>query len=65
MQFGFMSEAETQEGTSYYHRYHELIDEVLLAEQVGPEAQDVAVIVLAGAAGGDFIVHERRAARVV
>ena len=30
--------------------------ELIFAEQVSAQAQDVAMIVLAGAAGGDFIV---------
>ena len=35
MKFGFMSEAETPENTTYLHRYHELIDEVQQAERMG------------------------------
>jgi len=33
-----MSEGETAPGASYEHRYRELIDEVLLAEEVGFDA---------------------------
>lgn len=35
MKFGFFSEGETAEGTSYFHRYHELIKEVQFAEELG------------------------------
>lgn len=35
MKFGFMSEAEVFEGESYFHRYHDLIKEVILAEEMG------------------------------
>lgn len=35
MQVGFMSEAELFDRTSYYHRYQELVREVLAAEAVG------------------------------
>jgi alkanesulfonate monooxygenase SsuD/methylene tetrahydromethanopterin reductase-like flavin-dependent oxidoreductase (luciferase family) len=35
MRFGFMSEGETAEGKTYAHRYKELADEVIFAEQVG------------------------------
>lgn len=35
MRFGFISEAETQPGTTHRSRYMELIDEFLLAEKVG------------------------------
>lgn len=35
MNFGFMSEAEVFEGESYFHRYQDLIKEVLLAEEMG------------------------------
>lgn len=38
MRFIFMSEGETAPGASYEHRYRELIDEVLLAEEVGFDA---------------------------
>lgn len=35
MRFGFMSEGEAREGESYYHRYRDLIDEVIFAEEMG------------------------------
>lgn len=35
MKFGYMSEGETAEGESYYHRYQELIKEVIYAEELG------------------------------
>lgn len=38
MRFIFMSEGETPPGASYEHRYRELVDEVLLAEEVGFDA---------------------------
>ncbi|WP_197376224.1 LLM class flavin-dependent oxidoreductase [Mycolicibacterium baixiangningiae] len=38
MRFIFMSEGETAPGASYEYRYRELIDEVLLAEEVGFDA---------------------------
>ncbi|MEV3964746.1 LLM class flavin-dependent oxidoreductase [Nocardia sp. NPDC050193] len=38
MRFIFMSEGETAPGHTYEHRYRELIDEVLLAEEVGFDA---------------------------
>ena len=38
MRFIFMSEGETQPGQTHLHRYHELVDEVLLAEEVGFDA---------------------------
>ena len=38
MRFIFMSEAETAPGHTHEHRYRELIDEVLLAEEVGFDA---------------------------
>lgn len=37
--------------------FHDAAD-LFFAEEVGAEAEDVAVIVLAGAAGGEFIVDE-------
>lgn len=38
MRFIFMSEGETQPGQTHLHRYNELVDEVLLAEEVGFDA---------------------------
>lgn len=35
MRFGFLTECDTPSGTTHYHRYFELVDEVLLAERVG------------------------------
>ena len=35
MKFGYMSEGETAEGQSYFHRYQDLIKEVLFAEELG------------------------------
>jgi alkanesulfonate monooxygenase SsuD/methylene tetrahydromethanopterin reductase-like flavin-dependent oxidoreductase (luciferase family) len=35
MRFGFISEAETDPGTTHAQRYTELMDEILLAEKVG------------------------------
>lgn len=35
MRFGFLSEGETEVGTTHYHRYWELMDEVVLAEKMG------------------------------
>lgn len=35
MKFGFMSEGETAEGASYFHRYRELIEEVCAADELG------------------------------
>ena len=35
MRFGFLSEAETQPGTTHHRRYMELVDEVILAEEMG------------------------------
>lgn len=35
MKFGFISEAETAEGQSYFHRYKELIEEVQYADELG------------------------------
>lgn len=35
MQIGFLSEAELFDRTSYYHRYMDLVDEVLHAEKMG------------------------------
>jgi alkanesulfonate monooxygenase SsuD/methylene tetrahydromethanopterin reductase-like flavin-dependent oxidoreductase (luciferase family) len=35
MRFGFITEGDTPPGATHYHRYHELVDEVLLAEKVG------------------------------
>ena len=38
MRFIFMSEGETQPGQTHQHRYNELVDEVLAAEEVGFDA---------------------------
>lgn len=35
MRFGLISEADTPKGMTHYHRYHELLDEIKLAEDVG------------------------------
>jgi alkanesulfonate monooxygenase SsuD/methylene tetrahydromethanopterin reductase-like flavin-dependent oxidoreductase (luciferase family) len=35
MKFGFMSEGETAEKQSYYHRYQDLVREVMWAEELG------------------------------
>jgi alkanesulfonate monooxygenase SsuD/methylene tetrahydromethanopterin reductase-like flavin-dependent oxidoreductase (luciferase family) len=35
MRFGFLSEAETAPGTTHHRRYMELVDEVILAEEMG------------------------------
>lgn len=35
MRFGFLSEAETMVGSTHYHRYWEVMDEVILAEDMG------------------------------
>jgi alkanesulfonate monooxygenase SsuD/methylene tetrahydromethanopterin reductase-like flavin-dependent oxidoreductase (luciferase family) len=35
MKFGFLSEGDTPAGMSYYHRYWELVDEVIQAERMG------------------------------
>jgi alkanesulfonate monooxygenase SsuD/methylene tetrahydromethanopterin reductase-like flavin-dependent oxidoreductase (luciferase family) len=35
MKFGFLSEGDTPAGLSYYHRYWELVDEVIHAEKMG------------------------------
>lgn len=35
MKFGFLSEADPRVGQTYAQRYHDLIDEVILAEKVG------------------------------
>lgn len=35
MRVGFMSEGEASEGQSYFHRYRDLIDEVIFAEEMG------------------------------
>jgi alkanesulfonate monooxygenase SsuD/methylene tetrahydromethanopterin reductase-like flavin-dependent oxidoreductase (luciferase family) len=35
MRFGFITEGETRPGATHYHRYHELVEQVLLAEKVG------------------------------
>jgi alkanesulfonate monooxygenase SsuD/methylene tetrahydromethanopterin reductase-like flavin-dependent oxidoreductase (luciferase family) len=35
MRFGFLSEADTEPGTTHQQRYHELVDEVVLAEEMG------------------------------
>lgn len=35
MRFGFLSEAETQPGTTHHRRYMELLDEVIEAEEMG------------------------------
>jgi alkanesulfonate monooxygenase SsuD/methylene tetrahydromethanopterin reductase-like flavin-dependent oxidoreductase (luciferase family) len=35
MKFGFISEGDTAAGSTHYHRYWELVDEVILAEKMG------------------------------
>lgn len=35
MRFGFLCEAETAPGTTHYRRYMEVVDEVILAEEMG------------------------------
>ena len=40
--------------------FHDFTD-LVFAEEIGAEAQDVAVIVLAGAMSGDLIVNQTRA----
>jgi alkanesulfonate monooxygenase SsuD/methylene tetrahydromethanopterin reductase-like flavin-dependent oxidoreductase (luciferase family) len=35
MRFGFLSEAETELGTTHYQRYHQVVDEVIFAEAMG------------------------------
>ena len=35
MRFGFLSECETPEGTTHHRRYWEVMDEVILAEEMG------------------------------
>lgn len=35
MRFGFLSEAETEIGTTHHRRYHQVVDEVILAEEMG------------------------------
>ena len=35
MKFGFLSEAETAPGTTHYRRYMEVVDEAILAEEMG------------------------------
>ena len=35
MRFGFLTEGDTKPGTTHYTRYHELVEQVLLAEKVG------------------------------
>jgi alkanesulfonate monooxygenase SsuD/methylene tetrahydromethanopterin reductase-like flavin-dependent oxidoreductase (luciferase family) len=35
MRFGFLTEGDTHPGTTYSHRYFEVVEEVLLAEKVG------------------------------
>jgi alkanesulfonate monooxygenase SsuD/methylene tetrahydromethanopterin reductase-like flavin-dependent oxidoreductase (luciferase family) len=35
MRFGLLSELDVPKGLTHYHRYHEVLDEVCLAEQVG------------------------------
>ena len=35
MKFGFITEGDTPAGTTHYTRYHELIDQVLMAEKSG------------------------------
>ncbi|HWM11102.1 MAG TPA: LLM class flavin-dependent oxidoreductase [Solirubrobacteraceae bacterium] len=35
MRFGFLTEGDTHPGTTHYHRYFEVVEEVLLAEKVG------------------------------
>ena len=38
MDFVFLSEADTHPGETHYHRFHDLVQEVLLAEKVGFDA---------------------------
>ena len=35
MRFGLITEADTPKGMTHYHRYHEVLDEIVLAEKVG------------------------------
>ena len=35
MRFGFLTEGDTKPGTTHYTRYHELVEQVLVAEKVG------------------------------
>lgn len=35
MKFGLLTEGDTPKGLTHYHRYHELLDEIKLAEDVG------------------------------
>ncbi|MGV0794983.1 LLM class flavin-dependent oxidoreductase [Mycolicibacterium sp. XJ1819] len=35
MRFGLICEGDTPEGLTHFHRYHELVDEAVLAEEVG------------------------------
>jgi alkanesulfonate monooxygenase SsuD/methylene tetrahydromethanopterin reductase-like flavin-dependent oxidoreductase (luciferase family) len=35
MRFGFLTEGDTPAGTTHYTRYHELVEQVLVAERVG------------------------------
>ena len=35
MRFGFLSECETPEGTTHHRRYWEVMDEVILAKELG------------------------------
>jgi len=35
MKFGFITEGDTKPGTTHYTRYHELVEQVMLAEKVG------------------------------
>ena len=35
MRFGFLTEGDTRPGATHYHRYHELVEQVLVAEKVG------------------------------
>ena len=35
MKFGFLSEAETQPGTTHHRRYMEVVEEVIVAEEMG------------------------------
>ena len=35
MRFGFITEGDTTPGTTHYTRYHELVEQVVLAEKVG------------------------------
>lgn len=35
MRFGFLTEGDTPRGTTHFHRYHELVEQVQVAERVG------------------------------